>query len=192
MKIVYKNPNSPCTIKQFDTEDFKKNPQYFSDVINCVSASWEYANDDYDIDQAKDVLSKWNEMFFGLEEDDGRLFVLFQTSSGITMPVGFAIFSKSNIPNAFHLEIISTHYDYTGMGYAQALLKASARSLRGEGCKQITSIVNNSNIASQSLHESFARQKGVDLYCNNLGFGEEYVFDISNISQKSADAELAL
>ena len=178
------------SVVEYEQKDYAGHENEYDELMKRIVASYEYDNDDYNDAQAMGELNKYNEEFFGLQENDGRFFVLYSKVGNKKSPISFAIFSKSDRPNAFHLEYICTHNDYTGSGFAELLFEQSAIALKSENCKEITSVVNNKNFASQALHNSFSKKYGVETYINDLGDASEYDFDISNMKVlKSTEEE---
>lgn len=178
------NKNDYVKLVSFNSKDFEKYRDEINNGMNRVSSSFEYSNDNHDQDKALEVLNKWNENFFEREDTNGKIYFLYiKNDEGVLLPMAYAMYSKSDRPNAYHLEFISVHNDYTSCGYGEWLLKKSAQDLAKQDVKEITCTINNQNIASLHMHDNFAKKNNLELYRNNLGFGQEWVFDITPLKK---------
>lgn len=187
MKVLI-NKNDYMKLVSFDNADFFEHRDDINNGMNIVSASYENSNDNYVKEQALEVLDKWNENFFDRDDIKGKIYFLYMKNDyDVLMPIAYVMYSKSDRPNAYHLEFISVHNDYSGCGYGEWILKQSAQDLAKNGVKEITSVINNQNEASLHMHNNFAKNNNLELFRNDLGFGQEWVFDVTPLAKTKQD-----
>ena len=188
------NKNDIIIIRKFDRDDFIKNPEFMNEAMNIILASYEKSNEQYNETQAMELLDNFNADFFLEEDNDGKVYILYirEKQNGFAMPVGFVIYSKSNLEKSQHVEYITTHTDYTSCGYGEYLLTQSAKDLARCGYKNITSIVNKDNHASHRMHQRFCEDNNISLIVDNVDFRKEYIMNIENINVKANESEQIL
>ena len=162
------------TIARFDREDFLNHNEDINDLMLKILATYETANDAYNIKDAKRDLEDLNVDIFTKDYLQVRLYVLLDEQTGT--PLCFALYSQDKTRDDWHLEFISTNKEYCGMGYAEAVFLASAKDISKTDLPYISSVVNEDNYASLALHDALGDIEGVKLSSCKMD-NEDELFD---------------
>ena len=173
------------SIKKFDRNDYLSNFEYINTVMTRIFSSREGNNKFYDYDEALEYMNELNSNFFMEEFLIPKLYLLVDEKSG--SPISFALYSHDKERDDWHLEFISTHKDYSGMGFAEALFKASAKDLTSTKYPKISSVVAKNNKPSLALHNAMAGVKGIEFACEPIDSDRySFFFNLKNMDKSDA------
>ena len=167
------------SVECYHKNDYVDDLDEINNLMLGVVASYEYNNENYDFDEAKQYLYDLNNDFFQNDNIDARLYVLKNKME--ERPVCFALFSHDNERNDWHLEYVCTHQECSGMGFAELLLKICTKEIAKTDFPTITSVVKKTNEPSIRLHNSLARVSGIEFSCCEL---DDYRYSYSIGFQK--------
>lgn len=174
------------SVKAYNRDDYFNNNKQINDDCLRIVSSYEGANENYNIGDAYNYIADLNSNLY-LDELDALIYVMYLDKT----PVSFAIYSKIDKSNSWVLELIYTHEEYTSLGYAGVLLRASAGHLKEtRGAEEINSNVNVANMPSLFLNNSFGKVNGVKVYADRIDEDHEtFHFDIRGLSNKKVEAD---
>ena len=186
MKKIY--DGNGCVIERVDKDEYMSNSEEINRFMMRLIASHEYDNNDYDFEEAKQMLEDLNLNLFTNESLDVKLYML--KSKVNNDDICFALYSQDETRDDWHLEYIVTHSDYAGCGFAKALFDASVRDLAKTGLTEISSVVAKNNKASLRLHDDIADIAGIKMYCDELDEDRyAFVFDVKDINKNKMEEE---
>lgn len=173
------------SIKRFDREDYLDNFELINGLMTRVFSSHEGYNDFYDYDEALEYINEKNTDFFMEEFLIPKLYVLFDEQNNT--PVSFALYSHDKERDDWHLEFISTHKDYSNMGYAEAIFKSSAKDLINTEYPRISSVVAKNNKSSLALHNAIGGTIGIGFVKEEIENNRySFLFELKNMSKQDA------
>lgn len=177
------------SIRCFEREDYLKNFDELNEFMTRIFSSHEYGNSSYDYQEAIEEINEKNQDFFAEEFLIPRLYVLFDEEN--RAPVSFALYSHDDERDDWHLEFIATHEDYKQMGFAEAILKASAKDLMTTEYPRISSVVAKSNGPSLALHDAVGSAEGIKLFSEPIeGNRISFLFDLKNMNKENASKDV--
>lgn len=170
-------------VKAYNRDDYFNNNKQINDDCLRILSSYEGSNESYNVGDAYNYISDLNSNMY-LDELDALVYIMYLDKT----PVSFAIYTKIDKSNSWVLELIFTHEEYTSLGYAGVLLRASAGHLKeAHGAEEINSNVNYKNAPSMFLNNSFAKVKGVNVTSTDHDGHKTFHFDIRGLSAKKVE-----
>lgn len=158
-------------ICRFDKDDFLCNNEKINNIMLAILSSHEAKDDNFNVQKAKDYVNELNLDIMTKDFLEVRLYVLWDKNENV--PLSFALFSQDETRDDWHLEYISTHNDYHGMGYAESLFLYAAKDIANTEFPYISSVVNEDNYASLHLHEAISNYKGIKTFSSKMDYEDE-------------------
>lgn len=166
--ILKKKIYSVC---RFDKKDFLENNQEINDLMLRILVSHETNDDNFNMQKSKDYIQDLNLDIMTKDYVDVRLYMLLDEKNNV--PVCFALFSQDNTRDDWHLEYISTNKEYCERGFAENLFMCAAKDIANTEFPYISSVVNEDNYASNSLHEAISKKDGIKAYYDTIDDEDE-------------------
>lgn len=170
MKII--NISKSLKVSTYDENDYISFNKEINNDLNKILAY-------YGFEEEKEYLENLNGDIF-LKHKRIFIYVLFEDKE----PISFAIFEKTK-KNKVSLQFICTKLEYTKLGFATMLLRASACNLKDNQIDEFV-VKNIDDLILKNLLNSFAKVDGV-IFEENEKF---YNFDIKNIKNEQILSEI--
>ena len=178
-------------MKVYDNTDYVEKNKEVNDCFVNILSSYEYDNESYDINKARDYVEDLNYKMY-LSDLDTKIYIFYLEGH----PVTFAIYNRIEHTDDFMLELIYTHSDYTTLGFATYMMRFAAKDLKERyNAKNIHTVVAKKNNPSLYLHKSFSKVDGVKTASEDCGSKYKFRFDISELKtnkSKSEESELII
>ena len=170
MKII--NISKSLKVSTYDENDYISFNKEINNDLNKILAY-------YGFEEEKEYLENLNGDIF-LKHKRIFIYVLFEDKE----PISFAIFEKTK-KNKVSLKFICTKLEYTKLGFATMLLRASACNVKDNQIDDFV-VKNIDDLILKNLLNSFAKVDGV-IFEENKKF---YNFDIKSIKNEQILSEI--
>lgn len=176
--------NDLYDIEVYDNQDYIENNKHVNDCCADVLSTHE-RNIVCDVEKSKEFLDNMNYDMY-LNNLVCRVYLLKRDDE----PMSYAIYTKTKNDANWKLEQMYTNQEFTGLGYATVLLRASADDMKRNGVKNLCMVFSKQNIPANKLAESFDKVAGIRSKMADVENIKKCIFNVENMKLKATKEQV--